>query len=166
MAKIFLLQYSKRRNEVVPDGRSAIQQAMNMTPNIPVYDESNDGGYAGAAWTNPDYSPAAAGHDAANPVAYLNRVKNMNYIKRFMGSAYGEYQIIKGLTFRSTFGITTTDDNYRNLTLKTLMGAKELPNTTLGEGNTWTYSWNWDQTLNYNKQIGKHDFNAYGDLFF
>jgi len=152
---------SKRRNEVVPDGRSLIQQAINMTPNIPVFDVRNQpGGYAGAGWTNDEYSPSPSGHDAANPVAYATRVKNMNYVRRFMGSAYGEYKIINGLTFRSTFGITTTDDNSRNLTLKTIMGAKELPNTTLGEGNTWTYSWNWDQTLNYNKQIGKHDFNA------
>ena len=152
--------YSDKRNEVVPDGRSAIQQAINMTPNVPVYDKNNEGGYAGAAWTNPDYSPAAAGHDAANPVAYLTRVRNMNYTKRFLASAYGEYQIITGLTFKSTFGLTTTDDNSRNLTLKTLMGAKELANTTLSEGNTWSYNYNWDQTLNFAKQVGKHDITA------
>ena len=29
--------YSNSRSETVPDGRSAIQQAINMTPNIPVY---------------------------------------------------------------------------------------------------------------------------------
>jgi len=84
----------------------------------------------------------------------------MNYNKMFIASAYGEYQIINGLTFKSTFGITTTDYNYRNFTLKTIMGAKELPNTTLGEGNTWTYNWTWDQTLNFKKQFGKHDFNV------
>jgi TonB-linked SusC/RagA family outer membrane protein len=152
-----------RRNEVVPDGRTLIQQAINMTPNIPVYDERNQpGGYAGAGWTNSEYSPSASGHDAANPVAYANRVKNRNFIRRFIGSAFGEYQITDGLTFRSTFGLTTTDDNSRNLTLKTIMGAKELPNTTLSEGNTWTYSWNWDQTLTYHKQFGKHDLNAMG----
>ena len=41
--------YSNRRNESVPDGRTAIQQAINMTPNIPVYDETKQpGGYAKA----------------------------------------------------------------------------------------------------------------------
>ncbi|HEX2922303.1 MAG TPA: TonB-dependent receptor [Bacteroidales bacterium] len=152
--------YTDRRSEQTPDGRTAFQQAMNMTPNIPVYDERNQpGGYAGAGWTNSEYSPFASGHDAANVVAFLNRVKNMNYTRRFMGSAYGEYKIIDGLTFRSTFGFVSSETNGRNLTLETRMGSKELPNTTLNENDGWGYDWNWDQTLNYNKRIDKHDFN-------
>ena len=112
--------YSTSRSETVPDGRSAIQQAMNMTPNIPVYDITQQpGGYANFNWTNPDYSPALSGHDAGNVVAYLERIKNMNYTKRFLASAYGEYQIMAGLTFRSTFGITTSDSEGRNFTLAT-----------------------------------------------
>ena len=102
--------YGKTRSESVPDGRTAFQQAINMVPNIPVYDERNQpGGYAGAGWTNPNYSPGPTGQDASNVVAFLNRVRNMNFSKRFMASAYGEYEIINGLTFRSTFGIISTD---------------------------------------------------------
>lgn len=152
--------YSDRRSEQTPDGRTAFQQAINMTPNIPVYDDRNQpGGYAGAGWTNPDYSPSPAGHDAANVVGFLNRVRNMNYTRRFMASVYGEYQIIDGLTFRSTFGTVSSETNGRNLTLETRMGAKELPNTTLSENHNWGYDWNWDQTLNYSKRFGQHDFN-------
>jgi TonB-linked SusC/RagA family outer membrane protein len=153
--------YSDRRSEVVPDGRSAIQQAINMTPNIPVYDERNQpGGYANFQWTNPDYSPALSGHDAGNVVAFLERVRNMNYTKRFMASAYGEYQIMDGLTFRSTFGITSSDSEGRNFTLAT--AGQRLNNTTLNENHNWTYNWIWDQTINYSKQIGQHDFNLMG----
>jgi TonB-linked SusC/RagA family outer membrane protein len=153
--------YSDSRSETVPDGRSAIQQAINMTPNIPVYDVTQQpGGYANFNWTNPDYSPALSGHDAGNVVAYLNRVKNMNYTKRFMASAFGEYQIMAGLTFRSTFGLTTSDGEGRNFTLATQ--GQRLTNTTLNENHSWTYNWNWDQTLNYSKQIGKHDFSLMG----
>ena len=86
--------YGKTRSESVPDGRTAFQQAINMVPNIPVYDERNQpGGYAGAGWTNPDYSPGPTGQDASNVVAFLNRVRNMNFSKRFMASAYGEYEL-------------------------------------------------------------------------
>ncbi len=153
--------YSDKRSEVVPDGRSAIQQAINNTPNIPVRDERNQpGGYSSSGWTNDTYSPAPSGHDVQNVVAFLERVKNMNYTKRFMASAYGEYQIIDGLTFRSTFGITNTDSNGRNFTLAT--EGQRLPNTTLSESNNWTYNWIWDQTINYSKQIGKHNFNLMG----
>lgn len=153
--------YSDSRSETVPDGRSAIQQAMNMTPNIPVYDVTQQpGGYANFNWTNPDYSPALTGHDAGNIVAYLNRVKNMNYTKRLLASAYGEYQIMAGLTFRSTFGFTTSDSEGRNFTLATQ--GQRLTNTTLNENHSWNYNWNWDQTLNYSKQIGKHDFSLMG----
>ena len=43
----------------------------------------------------------------------------MNYNKRLMASAYGEYQIMPGLTFRSTFGVTSSDNEGRNFTLLT-----------------------------------------------
>ncbi|HLN22233.1 MAG TPA: TonB-dependent receptor [Bacteroidales bacterium] len=153
--------YSDSRSETVPDGRSAIQQAINMTPNIPVYDITQQpGGYANFNWTNPDYSPALSGHDAGNVVAYLNRVKNMNYNKRLIASAYGEYQIMAGLTFRSTFGVTSSDSEGRNFTLATQ--GQRLTNTTLNENHSWTSNWIWDQTLNYGKQIGKHDFSLMG----
>ena len=153
--------YSQSRSEVVPDGRSAIQQAINMTPNIPVYDERNQpGGYANFNWTHPDYSPAASGHDAGNVVAFLERVRNMNYTKRIMASAYGEYKLVEGITFRSTFGITSSDSEGRNLTLAT--EGQRLTNTTLNESNNWTYNWIWDQTLNLSKHIGQHDFNLMG----
>jgi TonB-linked SusC/RagA family outer membrane protein len=126
-----------------------------------VYDVTQQpGGYANFNWTNPDYSPALSGHDAGNVVAYLERVKNMNYSKRFMASAYGEYQIMAGLTFRSTFGITSSDSEGRNFTLATQ--GQRLSNTTLNENHSWTYNWNWDQTLTYSKQIGKHDFSLMG----
>jgi TonB-linked SusC/RagA family outer membrane protein len=153
--------YSNSRSETTPDGRSAIQTAINMTPNIPVYDITQQpGGYANFNWTNPDYSPAITNHDAGNVVAYLNRVKNMNYNKRLMASAYGEYQIMQGLTFRSTFGINSTDNEGRNFTLAT--AGQRLQNTTLNENHRWDYNWIWDQTLNYVKQIGKHDFSLMG----
>jgi TonB-dependent starch-binding outer membrane protein SusC len=155
------LTYSQNRSEVVPDGRSAIQSAMNNTPNLPVYDVTKQpGGFADFNWTDPVYSPYASGHDAGNVIAYLTRIKNMNYNRRFMASAYGEYQIINGLTFRSTFGITSADYNSRNFTLAT--AGQRLPNTTLSESNSWTYNWIWDQTLNYSKQIGQHNFNLMG----
>lgn len=153
--------YSNSRSETVPDGRSAIQQAINMTPNIPVHDITQQpGGYANFNWTNPDYSPALSGHDAGNVVAYLERIRNMNYNKRFMASAYGEYQIMAGLTFRSTFGINSSDSEGRNFTLATQ--GQRLTNTTLNENHNWTYNWIWDQTLTYSKQIGKHDFSLMG----
>ncbi len=155
--------YGKKRNEVVPDGRTAFQQAINMVPNIPVYDDRNQpGGYAGAGWTHPEYSPAPTGQDASNVVGFLNRVRNINFSKRFMASAYGEYEIIDGLTFRSTFGIISTDSDGSNHSLETRMGAKEIPNTTLSNSHSWGYDWNWDQTLNYSKSFGQHDFNVMG----
>ena len=86
----------------------------------------------------------------------------MNYTKRFMASAYGEYQIINGLTFRSTFGITSSDSDGRNFTSGNPYGRERLPNTLLSENHTWKYNWNWDQTLTYIKQIGMHDINLMG----
>ena len=153
--------YQERRNEPTVDGRAANQVALKLTPNIPVYDPSTPDGYAaGADYRHKDY-PYAPGHDGYNPVAYLNRTKNMNYNRRFMANAYGEYKIMDGLTFRSTFGLTSVEMDSRNLALKTPSQGR-MTNTTLTENNRWTYNWTWEQMLTWTKKFGDHDFNVMG----
>lgn len=122
-------------------------------PNIPVYDATDITGYYIGQGGNVNSS------NTPNPVA----VQHLNYdnrdTRRFIGSAYGEAQIIKGLKFKSQVNIdylTAFNDNYWNPYVGDGLGFG-LGQTVYSERNTWS----WFNTLNYNTTIGAdHELNA------
>ncbi len=151
------LSFVYTNNEAVDNngGRAPIEETIKITTNIPVRNPLVLGGFSG-------YDTKLVGHDASNAIGSLLRATNMNYNKRFMGNAYLEYEIIKGLAFRTTFGINSVERQNRNLTLKTDMDPKNYANTTLSESATWAYNWVWENMLTYHKVFGNHDLTAMG----
>lgn len=147
--------YSQNEAEDANGGRSTIEEMIKITPNIPVRNPNALGGFSG-------YTTGEVGHDASNPVGSLLRATNMNYGKRFMGNAYGEYKIINDLVFRTTFGLNSMENQNRNFVLKTDMVPKNYANTTLSESAGWTYNWVWENMLTYHKVFGDHDLTAMG----
>ena len=148
--------YSENRVEGANQGRSTIEEMIKITPNIAVHNPNVLGGYSG-------YDGSLVGHDAANPVGSLDRNPNYNYNKRFSANAYGEYQILKDLTFRTTYGINSNELQNRNLTLKSDMLPKSYTNTTLSESALWTYNWVWENMFTYHKLFGNdHDLTVMG----
>ena len=147
--------YTQNEAEDANGGRSTIEETIKITPNIPVYNPLRLGGYSG-------YDATQVGHDASNPVGSLMRASNMNYGKRFMGNAFGEYEIIKGLALRSTFGLTSNETQNRNFVLKTDMQPKNYANTTLSESAGWTYNWVWENMLTYQRVFGDHNLTVMG----
>ncbi|HPR74192.1 MAG TPA: TonB-dependent receptor [Bacteroidales bacterium] len=145
--------YTENEAEDYNGGRSTIEEMIKITPNIPVRNPEAYGGFSG-------YNASEVGHDASNPVGSLLRATNMNFNKRFMGNVYGEYQILDGLTFRSTFGLTSAEVQNRNFVLKTDMLPKPYSLTTLSEGSTWIWNWVWENLATYQKTLGDHDFTA------
>jgi hypothetical protein len=65
-------------------------------PTVPVSNSDNLGGFAGPN--------AADTQDARNPVAEASLRKNDNTRYRILGTVYGEYEIIDGLTYRLNLG--------------------------------------------------------------
>jgi TonB-linked SusC/RagA family outer membrane protein len=147
--------YTQNEAEDSNGGRSTIEETIKITPNIPVKNPLVLGGYSG-------YDATLVGHDASNPVGSLMRATNMNYGKRFIGNVYGEYEIVQGLAFRTTFGLTSYESQNRNFVLKTDMQPKNYANTTLSESSSWTYNWVWENMLNYHRVFGNHDLTAMG----
>lgn len=145
--------FTENEAEDANGGRSTIEEMIKITPNIPVLNPNAVGGYSG-------YNASEVGHDASNPIGSLIRATNMNFNKRFMGNVYGEYQILKDLTFRSTFGLTSAEIQNRNLTLKSDMLPKPYSLTTLSEGSTWIWNWVWENLATYKKVFGQHDLTA------
>ena len=147
--------YSQNEAEDSNGGRSTIEETIKITTNIPVHNPDVLGGYSG-------YDATLVGHDASNPVGSLMRATNMNYNKSFIANAYGEYEFIKGLAFRTTFGFLNGDRQNRNFVLKTDMQPKNYANTTLSESATWDYDWVWENMLTYHGIFGDHDVTAMG----
>ena len=122
-------------------------------PNIPVY--GPDGKY----YTGLGGNTNLVRYSTPNPVA----VTQLNYedrdARRFIGSSFGELQLIKGLKLKSQVNIDYSNayiDGFWNKDIGDGTGPKGLRQTNYNEKNTWS----WFNTLNYNRQIGPdHELN-------
>jgi TonB-dependent starch-binding outer membrane protein SusC len=122
-------------------------------PNIPVY--GPDGKY----YTGVGGNTSIVGYNIPN----LEATTHLNYQKRdarrFIGSAFGELQLIKGLKFKSQVNIdysTSTIDNFWNKDIGDGVTTKGLRQMAENERNIWS----WFNTLNYVRQIGAdHELN-------
>ncbi|WP_456311989.1 SusC/RagA family TonB-linked outer membrane protein [Pseudomonas shirazensis] len=137
-------------------GRTLLEHAIKMAPYLPVYNESNLGGYQGPS--------AVDGNDAENPV----RVANLGYQKinglSIIGNIFAELEIYKGLKFRSqvsldyftakdhTFIPSYNDGSYHKQAFSTT-------NETNSQGQTIVF----DNSLTYKTTIAeKHNIEVLG----
>ena len=87
------VSFSKQNNERTGTGRTLLEHAIKAAPYLPIYNANNLGGYQGPS--------AIDGQDAENPVRIQNLGYAYNKTLSILGNIYGEYEIIKGLKFRS-----------------------------------------------------------------
>ena len=124
-----------------------IYGALLQTPTIPVYDAS--GNYA-----RPNYASGFALID--NPLASALEYWHPINTTRFIGSMYGEYKFVEGLTLRTSIGL---DANYlkNNIFIPTSTGT---PPPSVGSGFAFASQelvWLNENILSYNKNFGtKH----------
>ena len=98
--------------------------------------------------TNPIYS--ADEH-------YFNRGRGT----QLLSNAYGEFEILKGLKFKSMFGYTLSNSIGSNGNNSLPLSVGTLPSKTEISTNFGNYNeWNWVNTLTYNTTIGKHAITA------
>lgn len=118
---------------------SAIGFAYRIKNIIPVYDEG--GNFAGSkgGWGNGE-----------NPVAIAYRAKDdVNRSNLFFGNAFGEYDILKGLTFRTSFGIKYENYYGVDYTYPNLEFQEGSANNGIAETAGYNTEWTWTNTLNY-----------------
>jgi len=133
-------------------GGNQVSIAMRANPLLPVYDEF--GNFAGA------YSNSNGLGNTGNPFAALDRSKD-NYRRNLnvFGDVYMEVDLVDGLTAKTSFGGSISNKNSRIFTGKTIESPEPQGNK-LGESAIEEYSWVWTNTLQYNKSIEDHSFNA------
>ncbi|MFT3748082.1 MAG: TonB-dependent receptor [Agriterribacter sp.] len=130
---------------------SALGFAYRIQTIIPVYDEG--GNFAG---TRGDKLG-----NAQNPMAILYRAKdNYTMSNTLLGNVYAEVDILKGLVFRTSFGLryenwNSFSANYPNPEHSEGSITSNSMSETYGLNNDWT----WTNTLNYKRSFGKHAIN-------
>lgn len=100
-----------------------------------------------------------AGGTSMSPMAdeIENAYLNNTISKRFFGTAFLNWEIVKGLMFRSTLGVDNTDSrNGIFWAAATINGGDKKSHSQVGNNSQLNYTW--ENTLNYNKTIGVHDF--------
>ncbi len=98
-----------------------------------------------------------------NPVAVLLSNYDNYDTRRFLASAYGEIQFIKGLKFKSQYNIDYRlglDDQFWSPEVGDGAGLAGVAQNVDDENRNWS----WFNTLNYNKRFGKHDIGVLGGI--
>ncbi|MEH6511870.1 MAG: TonB-dependent receptor [Maribacter arcticus] len=133
--------------------QNAVSAGYKHHPLLPIYDTA--GNFAGSRGAN-------LGNNF-NPYASLSRDQDDRTFRlRLLGNVYADYQIIEGLTVRSSFGVDVRALRQRDL---------GRPQPEYVEGNfintstareEYEYQWTWTNTLNYAKTFNEvHNVSAY-----
>jgi len=149
----------------------AYSSALNMDPLTPLYEDDPN-----ILSTYPySYEPVLSnslnqvygisnyvGAEVVNPMALLETQTGETRVDKLVGNVYGELDIIEGLKFRTSLGIDMAyvlDDSYRPLYY--LNGAQlNVDKTSVSKNINRYFTWQWENTLAYNKQIDDHNFSA------
>jgi TonB-dependent starch-binding outer membrane protein SusC len=102
--------------------------------------------------------------DVGNPLATLEYTNDKSWGLRGQGTLWGEYQITKGLSFRSSFGIDAEQNNGRNYVPVYQVGTTTQKNEVshLNYSKDSIYQWVWDNFLTYEKQFSAHNIRLTG----
>ncbi|WP_221390755.1 TonB-dependent receptor [Dyadobacter sp. NIV53] len=125
-----------------------ILSAFRMPSIIPVYDEF--GGYAGTA--------AKGFNNPRNPVASRDGLANNNgFAGQGFGNFYAEWDVIPGLTLRSSVGAQYVGFSSRGFSRLQYENSENNSAFGYNEGSGHRFSWTFTNTANYKKIFGLHN---------
>ena len=134
-----------------------LANAMYMPSAAPVYDEFGE--FHGVAPYDLANFAGAYG-DVYNPVALLLRPAITSPTTSVNANLFLEYDIIDGLTYRSSFAYNTSQNNFKRfLPIRPELGRTNLTNS-LWQSTTFSSNWIWDNQISYDKSFGDHKINA------
>lgn len=126
----------------------AIMTALYYPANATVYREDGSGKFGGV----PDAYSNAYG-DLINPVAYLKRLDNHTPTSTMVINPYLEVEVIKGLKFKSNWGLTQIRRNNKQFNVKVLETGKIFDFNELYQTSDNQNVFLSEQTLTYDKAI-------------
>lgn len=127
---------------------SAWAQSFRMVPYIPVYDIG--GGWGGNGIGNSG--------NGTNPVAQLYRDKDDQIINwRIFGNVFADINILKNLTYHTSFGIDYGNFFTKDIVKRTYERAENVGTTALNQSYSFNLAWTFTNTLAFTKQFGDHE---------
>jgi TonB-linked SusC/RagA family outer membrane protein len=128
---------------------NSMRAILNASPVFPVYNA--DGTY-GRSWQASE----------ANPIAVMDvSYNNQTVYDRIFGNLYGEVTIVNGLKFRSDFGVDLSYNTYQKFTPVYNLSSNFVNSSTIAAQEMYkNYTWNWDNTLTWQKTFGLHNVNV------
>jgi TonB-dependent starch-binding outer membrane protein SusC len=147
----------------------AIYNSTRSLPNVPIYDPANlafDGFNVTANGATTGFGTNLAGPD--NNIPNIGFVLKNNIYRsrahRLLGAAYGEVDIITGLTAKTQVGIDLTmADDFQSLDPR--HGDGRSSNGSMFMAFNPVFRWNWQNTLNYQTVIADdHNINVTGGM--
>ena len=144
-----------RRSQITPgldNGRNIIQNAFLMDPSL-IY-KNPDGSYP-VSFSQPGMF--------ANPNYYLVVTQRQNPVRNttLLANAFAEYEIIDGLKYKLSLNVNTNNSVTRTFNPSTAQGGlgSAPPRPATGSYGTSNFlTWLAENTLTYDKTIGKHNF--------
>ncbi|TPG40777.1 SusC/RagA family TonB-linked outer membrane protein [Flavobacterium pectinovorum] len=133
----------------------AILAAIFYPPNATIYREDGSGKFGGV----PEKYIGSYG-DVINPVAYLKRLDNRNPVSTILINPYAEWEIVKGLKVKTNWGYTRIQDNAKDFAVKITEPGKIFDFNRLTQKSLTTTDLLGEQTISYEKSLGKHNFKA------
>jgi len=131
---------------------SIVGSALMMPATVPVYDPTQPlGGYG----RRPTFMK-----NLSNPIARLENIDNTVKDLSLLANAFVEVKLIEGLKYKFNVGLTEGQSNSRVFTGPFDDGNAANPLPDLSQSTSTSNSWLVENTLNYNKKLGKHSIDA------
>ena len=133
-------------------GGNPVGSAAKMIPAFQIYDPTAVGGFAGA------YGPVV---NVANPVAQLN-LENINReFTNIITNAYAQVNLLPGLNYKLNLGYTNGFNSNYDYSKRYVVGTLfSHPTNDISLSKDQTVMTLLENTLNYDKHIGKHSIQA------
>lgn len=102
------------------------------------------------------------GAEVVNPLALLEIQTGESRVDKIVGNVYGEYELMEGLSFRTSLGADLAYVNYDSYRpLFYLNGAQNnTEKTSVYKSVVRDIRWQWENTLTYKKKINDHRFSV------
>jgi TonB-dependent starch-binding outer membrane protein SusC len=147
------LSFNQTNQTLTTSQENIISNALQLTPQVPV--KNLDGSWGGGDLTN-----GAGIYAPVNPIAIANLKTNTLLRRQFLGGLNVGINITKDLVFRTTFNTNVGYNNSTYFQPTYEIGWAINATASLTSGTGTNNYWNWNQLLQYTKQLGKHNFDV------
>ncbi|TDW96591.1 SusC/RagA family TonB-linked outer membrane protein [Dinghuibacter silviterrae] len=137
---------------------SVLWDAVRFSPILPVRDST--GAYTYVNGPGPIVSPIG------NPVAYANEAQDGNYGLRAFTNVFADYELLRGLHLRSTFGVDYLNGGERKF-VPTDLYVAAANGGSASQSSTQNYTWLNENTITYDREFNRiHAINVVGGFTF